>query len=83
MKSYHGSTTENLKCELCGNSTGGYIAYRYENGLEIQMPICNECTETRSKDFSDNMKRYMRRRLVQIRRDIKDEKEFSFDKARG
>lgn len=83
MKSYHGSTTENLKCEICGNSTGGYIEYRYTTGLSIRMPICNECTETRSQDFYKNMKRYMRRRLVQIRRDIQDEKEFSFIYEKG
>lgn len=78
MKSYHGSTTESLKCEICGNNTGSYIAYRYVTGLEIQMPICHQCTERRSEEFYKSMKVNMRRRLVQIRRDIQDEKEFSF-----
>lgn len=77
LRNYSGSTTENFKCELCGKSTGSFESYRYENGLEIQVPVCNQCSECSTEKFWESMKSNMKARLKQIRCDIHVEKEIS------
>jgi hypothetical protein len=40
-----GSNTEKKKCVVCQHKTGDYVEYGYQDGVSIQIPICECCKD--------------------------------------
>lgn len=43
MKKYSGCSSCGRKCVVCGKKTGNYQTYCYVDGIEISVPVCQEC----------------------------------------
>lgn len=73
------SSTKRCKCVVCGKIEGNSLVYK-DKGIEVNMPLCHICMETRSKEFTKNIKKAMEYRIAQIKGDINIEKDLTFHK---
>lgn len=71
------SSTANCKCVVCGRIEGNSLIYK-EKGIEVKMPLCHRCMETRSEEFNKNIKIAMTHRIAQIKGDINIEIDLTF-----
>ena len=74
------SSTQRHKCVNCNKTTGNSYVY-CERGLEVLMPMCGKCMETRSNAFYQNIKKMMSFRISQIKGDINTEKNLTFNNS--
>lgn len=46
MKKIDGCSSDRKKCVCCGRKTGRYKGFAYNDGIEIDVPVCDKCQDS-------------------------------------